>query len=237
MHTPLKQILLVSLASVTLLGACKKGNDAAAKMKEFSDKMCACADKKGEGDCAKKITDEMTKWSADNAGKGETAAKATDEEAAATKRFTDCATKAMMAGMGGGSGAMAGGSGGTMAGGSGGTMAGGSGDTMGGSAAPASSVKDIASADDYKARNEAMLAKFKDAFGQSDCDKAAAALGPLIDANKDEITAIRTYEKAHPEEENKFDDAHKDAEKPMMATADKCNSNAAFHAAMDKMPQ
>jgi hypothetical protein len=228
---------LVSLASVTLLGACKKGNDQAAKMKEFKEKMCACADKKdGAGDCAKKITDEMTKWAADNAGKTDTAAKQSDEEAETTKKFTECATKAMMAGMGSGGGDAAGGSGGAMAGGSGGgsAAAGSGGGAMAGGGG--GDIKDIANADDYKKRNEAMLAKFKDVYQGKDCGKVAAAVKPLIDQSMDEIKAIRAYEHAHPEDENAFDDAHKDAEKGMLDTYDACGSNAAFKDALSNMP-
>jgi hypothetical protein len=133
-----------------------------------------------------------------------------------------------MAGSGGG--AMAGSGGGAMAGSGGGAMAGSGGGGGGGS------VKDITTTDDYTKRNEAMLAKFKDTYQGKDCAKVAAAVKPLIDQNMDEIKAIRAYEHAHPEDENKFDDAHKDAEKGMLETYDTCGSNAAFKDALANMP-
>jgi hypothetical protein len=235
MQTSLKQILVVTLASVAMLGACKKGNDAEGKMKEFKTQMCACADKKdGAADCAKKVTDDMTKWGQDNAGKADTSAKPSDEMTETTKKFTECATKAMMAGMPsaptmGGSGSAAGGD--TMAGGgSGATMAGGgSGATMAGGG--------IASKDDYTKKNEEIVAKFGDVIKAGDCDKGAAALTSLIDGNLDTLKQIHVYETAHPDDDKAFDAAHKDAEKPITDYVTKCEKNAAFTAAMAKMPQ
>jgi len=73
---------------------------AMAKMEEFKDMMCACADKA----CADKVTDEMTKWSQEMAKDADRDARVSEED---TKRmqviveqFTECATKAMTAGMG-----------------------------------------------------------------------------------------------------------------------------------------
>nr|HEX4319097.1 hypothetical protein [Kofleriaceae bacterium] len=94
------------------------------------DKMCGCADKK-DADCAKKVTDEMSKWATENAGKADTSAKPTEEETKVGQQLAECTTKAMMAGMGnmmGGSAAPAGGSG---------EPAGSAAPAAGGSAAPA----------------------------------------------------------------------------------------------------
>nr|HEX4315386.1 hypothetical protein [Kofleriaceae bacterium] len=59
-------IAFLAVAALTG-GGCKKGNDTMKKMGEFKDKMCGCADKK-DADCAKKVTDEMSKWATENAG-------------------------------------------------------------------------------------------------------------------------------------------------------------------------
>jgi hypothetical protein len=60
--------------------------------------MCGCADKK-DADCAKKVTDEMSKWATENAGKADTSAKPTEEETKVGQQLAECTTKAMMAGM------------------------------------------------------------------------------------------------------------------------------------------
>jgi hypothetical protein len=67
------------------------------KMKGFTTQMCACADQ-GSPDCAKRVTDEMSKWASENANKVDAdAEKPTDEDMKVVKQFTDCATKAMTA--------------------------------------------------------------------------------------------------------------------------------------------
>lgn len=71
-------------------------NDMYVVFEKFTKEMCACADQA----CAKVVTDELTKWASDNAGKQDFDDKPTDAETAIVKQFTDCATKAMMAGSG-----------------------------------------------------------------------------------------------------------------------------------------
>jgi hypothetical protein len=117
-------------------------------------------------------------------------------------------------------------------------MAGGSGGGMmaGGSGGGAMAGGGIASTDDYNAKELDMVNKFKDAYGQADCDKAAAAIGPLFDSNHDAIAALRAWQRDHTADEKAFDDAHKDVIDPMKAAAKKCKDNAAFRAAMEKMP-
>ena len=95
----MKKIGIAFLAAMALGGVgCKKGNDTMKKMGEFKDKMCGCADKK-DADCAKKVTDEMSKWATENAGKADTSAKPTEEETKVGQQLAECTTKAMMAGM------------------------------------------------------------------------------------------------------------------------------------------
>ena len=91
-------IAFLTVAALAGVGGCKKGNDTMKKMTEFKDKMCGCADKK-DADCAKKVTDEMSKWATENAGKADTSAKPTEEETKVGQQLADCTTKAMMAGM------------------------------------------------------------------------------------------------------------------------------------------
>jgi hypothetical protein len=93
------KIGIAFLAVAALAGVgCKHGNDTMKKMTEFKDKMCGCADKK-DADCAKKVTDEMSKWATENAGKADTSAKPTEEETKVGQQLAECTTKAMMAGM------------------------------------------------------------------------------------------------------------------------------------------
>jgi hypothetical protein len=90
-------IALLAAAALAGVGGCKKKNDMMAKMTEFKDSMCKCADKK-DADCAKKVTDDMSKWAAQNADKNsEATAKPSEDEARVTQQFTECATKAMTA--------------------------------------------------------------------------------------------------------------------------------------------
>jgi hypothetical protein len=69
--TKLALAALASYALESIGGGCKKkaGDGGAAssvaKMRELKDKMCACKDP----DCAKKVSDEMTKWSQEQGSK------------------------------------------------------------------------------------------------------------------------------------------------------------------------
>ena len=71
----MKNLSIAILAAAALLsfGGCKKkaggGDDSTAKLGEFKDRMCKCADKA----CADKVTDDMTKW-------GQEAAKTMDKD-------------------------------------------------------------------------------------------------------------------------------------------------------------
>lgn len=72
--------------------------DALKKMTEFADQVCKC--KEGDSDCAKKVTDNMTKWSEEMAKNASTDSAATDPEEAkkfadVSKRMSDCMVKAM----------------------------------------------------------------------------------------------------------------------------------------------
>ena len=100
-------IAFLAAASLFTVGACKKkgGGDAGeamAKMSEFKDQMCACKDKA----CADKVTESYTKWGTDMAAKaGANKDMKPDPEMAkkmgeVTQAYTECATKAMMAGAG-----------------------------------------------------------------------------------------------------------------------------------------
>jgi hypothetical protein len=75
------------------------GDDMEVAMKRFTTEMCTCADA-ASADCAKKVTDEMTKWAVANAEKaGDRSDRPTEEETQTIKQFTECATRAMMAGV------------------------------------------------------------------------------------------------------------------------------------------
>src|SRR5258706_16425686 len=67
-----------------------------AKMREFTDRMCDCADKR----CADQITEEMSAWSREMAKRSGKHAKLsaldTKRMAATTEELTKCMTKAMM---------------------------------------------------------------------------------------------------------------------------------------------
>jgi hypothetical protein len=99
---------LVAALSLATFGCKKKGGAAAeavAKMEGFSKSMCDCKDKA----CADKVNEDMTKWGtemAKNAGAAkddkpdpELAKKSAD----IMTKYTECMTKIMMAGAGGGS--------------------------------------------------------------------------------------------------------------------------------------
>jgi hypothetical protein len=101
----MKNLSIAFLAAISLMSVagCKKksgAGDAIAKMTDFKDRMCKCADKA----CADKITEDMTKWGQDMAKEGGDKAGAISEDdtkkmAAVTEEMTKCMTKAMTAGM------------------------------------------------------------------------------------------------------------------------------------------
>ena len=161
-------IAFLAAASLFTVGACKKkgGGDAGeamAKMSEFKDQMCACKDKA----CADKVTEAYTKWGTDMASKaGANKDMKPDPEMAkkmgeVTQAYTECATKAMMAG----AGDMAG-SGSAMAGSD---MAG------SGSAAPAGDMAGSGSAAPVAAG---------DSTGIPECDAYKAAIDKLSTCDK-----------------------------------------------------
>jgi glycerol dehydrogenase-like iron-containing ADH family enzyme len=93
--------VLAALSIMSFAGCKKKGGagDAIAKMTEFKDQMCKCADKA----CAEKVTEGMTKWGQEMAKEAaDKDSKLSEEDtkkmAAATEEMTKCMTKAMMAG-------------------------------------------------------------------------------------------------------------------------------------------
>ena len=98
----MKKISIAFLAAMSIASfGCKKkgGGDALAKMTEFKDKMCKCADKA----CTDKVTEEMTKWGQDMAKEaGDKPAAPSEDDAkklaSITEEMTKCMTKAMMAG-------------------------------------------------------------------------------------------------------------------------------------------
>jgi hypothetical protein len=93
--------VLAALSLMSFAGCKKKGgaSDAIAKMTDFKDQMCKCADKA----CAEKVTEAMTKWGQDMAKEGgDKEAKISEDDtkkmASVTEEMTKCMTKAMMAG-------------------------------------------------------------------------------------------------------------------------------------------
>ena len=99
----------VAALSLASFGCKKKGGGAAAealaKMEGFSKSMCECKDKA----CADKVNEEMTKWGtemAKNAKPGDAEKPDPDlakKSADVMTKYTECMTKLMMAGAGGGS--------------------------------------------------------------------------------------------------------------------------------------
>jgi len=145
----MKKILIVIsavLAVASFTGCKKKGGDsgaALAKMTEFKDKMCKCSE--GDMECAKKVSDEMTKWGESQPKPKEGATPKADPKAEEVgKQMGECMAKAMTPKMGSDMGSAAGGT--DPAGGSGAAPAGGSSDpAAGGSgAAPAGGSSDPA---------------------------------------------------------------------------------------------
>jgi hypothetical protein len=101
----MKNLTIAFLAAISLMSVagCKKkgGSDAIAKMTEFKDQMCKCADKA----CAEKVTEAMTKWGQEMAKEGgdKEAAKMSEEDmkksAAVSEEMGKCMTKLMTAAM------------------------------------------------------------------------------------------------------------------------------------------
>jgi hypothetical protein len=97
------------LVAVLSFGCGSKGGDAVGKYTEFKDAMCKCKD----ADCAKKVTDDMSKWGQEMAKKEGDKKPDAKEVAEMAKKMqpimaelTKCTTAAMG---GGGGGAKAGG--------------------------------------------------------------------------------------------------------------------------------
>jgi hypothetical protein len=97
----MKNLSIVFVAALSLMSVagCKKkgGSDAMAKSKEFADRVCACADKK-DGECFKKVQEEMQKWAADNADKMKDYKPTEEEQKQATEiaqKMSTCMQKAM----------------------------------------------------------------------------------------------------------------------------------------------
>jgi hypothetical protein len=97
----MKNLSIAFLAAVSLMSfaGCKKkggGADMMAKMTEFKDAMCKCADKA----CADKVTADMTKWQADMAKEAGDKPVVPNEEdmkkmAPVTEELGKCMAKAM----------------------------------------------------------------------------------------------------------------------------------------------
>jgi hypothetical protein len=92
---------MIKCMTTAMTGKKKSGaGDAIAKMTDFKDQMCKCADKA----CADKVTEQMTKWGTDMAKEGADKAGAISEEeikkmSSITDKMTECMTTAMTAGM------------------------------------------------------------------------------------------------------------------------------------------
>jgi len=88
-------MMVLTIGSLAACGGKKGGNDAFEKTSAFADQMCACKD----ADCAKKVMDEMTKWSTEWAknAKPDQVPDAEEQKkyVEVSKRMTDCSTKAM----------------------------------------------------------------------------------------------------------------------------------------------
>ena len=104
-----------------------------------------------------------------------------------------------------------------------------------GSANPATATA-ISNAEEYKTRGMAMNAKLMDVFKETDCDKLASALDHLLEANKADIAATSSWEKAHPGDRKDFEDANmKNMEAVTTAGMEHCKDNPAFKKAVDKL--
>jgi len=92
----MKNLSIAFLAAVSLMtfAGCKKkpGGDTLAKMTEFKDRMCKCADKA----CADAVVADMNKWSAEMPKEeGKEPAKQSEEEQKVSKAYAECMTKLM----------------------------------------------------------------------------------------------------------------------------------------------
>ena len=90
---------LVAIAVIIKGDGKRPVDESYAKMRDFTDRMCDCTDKR----CADQITEEMSDWSremAKRSGKpgkpGKLSELDTKRMAATTEEFTKCVTKAMM---------------------------------------------------------------------------------------------------------------------------------------------
>ncbi len=91
-------ISFVAALSLTTLGCKKKGSDALAKMEGFQKAMCECKDKA----CTEKVNADMTTWGSEMAKTAGKDAKPDPDLAKKSgdimAKYTECMTKAMMAG-------------------------------------------------------------------------------------------------------------------------------------------
>jgi hypothetical protein len=95
------KLTIAFLAAVSLSSfGCKKkggGDEAVTKMTEFKDQMCKCGE--GDLDCAKKVTDAMTKYGEEQAKNADKDAKPDPDLAKKMEPvmadLTKCSTKAM----------------------------------------------------------------------------------------------------------------------------------------------
>jgi len=91
----MKNLSIAFLAAVSLMtfaGCKKKGGDTLAKMTEFKDRMCKCADKA----CADAVVADMNKWQAEMPKEeGKESAKPNEEETKVSKAYAECMTKLM----------------------------------------------------------------------------------------------------------------------------------------------
>ena len=103
----MKKITLAIAVALTLftVGCKKKGGgagEAMAKMTEFKDKMCKCAEH--DTKCAQAVSDEMTKWSQEQAKNQKEPPKMNEEDtkkaAAIGEEMGKCMQKAMTPDMG-----------------------------------------------------------------------------------------------------------------------------------------
>jgi hypothetical protein len=90
-----KLLFVLAVGSLAACGGKKGSNEAFEKTSAFADAMCACKD----ADCAKKVMDDMTKWSTEWAknAKPDQVPDAEEQKkfTEVSKKLTDCSTKAM----------------------------------------------------------------------------------------------------------------------------------------------
>jgi hypothetical protein len=87
---------LVAIAVIIKGDGKRPVDESIAKMREFTDRMCDCADKR----CADQITEEMSDWSREMAKRSRKPERLSELDtkrmAATTEELTKCMTKAMM---------------------------------------------------------------------------------------------------------------------------------------------